>query len=98
MANKTVVLVDNGHGKETPGKRSPDGSFREYRWAREVACMVCDLLQAQGYDARLLSRRNGTCRWRSAAGGRTVTTSGALSLSASITTPPATGPRSAREF
>jgi N-acetylmuramoyl-L-alanine amidase len=54
MANKTVILVDNGHGKETPGKRSPDGSFREYAWAREVACMVCDLLQAQGYDARLL--------------------------------------------
>ena len=54
MANKTVILVDNGHGVETPGKRSPDGSFREYKWCREVACMVCDILQAEGYDARLL--------------------------------------------
>lgn len=53
-ANRTVILVDNGHGVETPGKRSPDGSFREYAWAREVARMVCDLFQAEGYDARLL--------------------------------------------
>jgi N-acetylmuramoyl-L-alanine amidase len=54
MANKTVILIDNGHGKETPGKRSPDGFFREYRWTRNVACMVCDILQAEGYAARLL--------------------------------------------
>ena len=51
MANKTAILIDNGHGKETPGKRSPDGVLREYAWAREVARMVCDELQA---NARLL--------------------------------------------
>ena len=54
MANKTAILIDNGHGKETPGKRSPDGVLREYAWAREVARMVCDELQADGYAARLL--------------------------------------------
>ena len=54
MANKTLILIDNGHGAETPGKRSPDGSLREYAWAREVARMACDLLQAEGYAARLL--------------------------------------------
>ena len=54
MANKTLILIDNGHGAETPGKRSPDGSLREYAWAREVARMACDLLQAEGYNARLL--------------------------------------------
>ena len=48
------ILIDNGHGVETPGKRSPDGVFREYAWAREIACMVCDILQAEGYDAQLL--------------------------------------------
>ena len=48
------ILIDNGHGIETPGKRSPDGRFREYAWAREVAQMICDILQAEGYDARLL--------------------------------------------
>lgn len=31
------VLIDNGHGASTPGKRSPDGRLREYRWAREIA-------------------------------------------------------------
>lgn len=54
MANRTLILIDNGHGMETPGKRSPDGSFREFAWAREVAHMVCDMLQAEGYNARLL--------------------------------------------
>ena len=58
-----TILIDNGHGVETPGKRSPDAVrglvnspyyFREYKWCREVACMVCDLFQAEGYDARLL--------------------------------------------
>lgn len=50
------ILIDNGHGHDTPGKRSPDGSLREYAWAREVANMVCDMLQAEGYDASLLVR------------------------------------------
>lgn len=54
MANRTVILIDNGHGYETPGKRSPDGSFREYAWTREVARMACDIFQAEGYNARLL--------------------------------------------
>lgn len=48
------ILIDNGHGIETPGKRSPDGIFREYAWAREVSRMICDVLQAEGYDAQLL--------------------------------------------
>ena len=25
-----IILLDNGHGFGTPGKRSPDGHFREY--------------------------------------------------------------------
>lgn len=49
-----TILIDNGHGENTPGKRSPDGKFREYKWCREVAMMACDLLQAMGHDARLL--------------------------------------------
>lgn len=48
------ILVDNGHGVDTKGKQSPDGSLREYKWAREVARMICDLLQAEGFDASLL--------------------------------------------
>ena len=49
-----VVLIDNGHGAETPGKRSPDGRLREYRVTRDLALMVADILTADGIDARLL--------------------------------------------
>ena len=34
------VLVDNGHGVETPGKRSPEGRLRECKYAREIAASV----------------------------------------------------------
>lgn len=36
MFQNTVVLLDSGHGNNTPGKRSPDGIFREYAWTRKV--------------------------------------------------------------
>ncbi len=26
------ILIDNGHGTETPGKCSPDGRLREYAY------------------------------------------------------------------
>lgn len=45
------ILVDNGHGVTTKGKRSPDGKLREYRYCREIAREVVKRLKAQGYDA-----------------------------------------------
>ena len=48
------ILIDNGHGVETPGKRSPDGRFREYKYNREIARAVVEHLQCRGYDAELL--------------------------------------------
>ncbi len=48
------VLIDNGHGIETPGKRSPDGRFREYKYNREIAAAVVEHLKLRGYDAELL--------------------------------------------
>ena len=48
------VLIDNGHGIETPGKRSPDGRFREYKYNREIARAVVEHLQLRGIDAELL--------------------------------------------
>lgn len=45
------ILIDNGHGSNTPGKCSPDKSLREYAYAREIAGMVVDALKAKGYDA-----------------------------------------------
>ena len=49
-----IVLIDNGHGVDTPGKRSPDGRLREYAWARETAQRIAIALQREGIDARLL--------------------------------------------
>ena len=48
------ILIDNGHGKETPGKRSPDESLLEYKWCRETAKSIVNNLKARGYNASLL--------------------------------------------
>lgn len=50
-----IVLIDNGHGVETAGKRSPDGRLREYAWTREVSQRIAIALQREGVDARLLT-------------------------------------------
>lgn len=61
--NRPIVLLDNGHGWDTPGKRSPDASkglldspyyFREYKWTREIAQRGVSVLSFMNYDARLL--------------------------------------------
>lgn len=54
MLRKPIILIDNGHGIDTPGKRSPDGLFREYKYAREIACGVAGCLQTLGETAFLL--------------------------------------------
>ena len=52
--NHIKILIDNGHGVNTPGKRSPDGRFREYAWAREIARAIVADCKDLGYDAELL--------------------------------------------
>ena len=48
------ILIDNGHGLNTPGKRSPDGTFREAIYNREIARKIVLNLVDRGYDAELL--------------------------------------------
>ena len=48
------ILIDAGHGIDTPGKRSPDGAFLEYLWNRQVADLVLARLRARGVDASLV--------------------------------------------
>ena len=50
-----VILIDNGHGKETPGKCSPDKTLLEWKWTREVAALIVRGLTERGQDARLLT-------------------------------------------
>lgn len=48
------ILIDNGHGCNTAGKRSPDGRFREYAWTRYIARAVVADIKDLGYNAQLL--------------------------------------------
>lgn len=52
------ILIDNGHGENTPGKRSPDGKFREYLYAREIAERIETALRTQGYDAERIVKES----------------------------------------
>ena len=53
------ILIDNGHGVDTAGKRSPDGSLREYKYAREIAEKVVSELKKRGFDAeRIVKEEN----------------------------------------
>ena len=45
------VIIDNGHGKETKGKRSPDERIREYAYARKVKKELINRLKAEGIEA-----------------------------------------------
>ena len=62
MKSDMKILIDNGHGKDTPGKRSPYSAcgtlpaipFYEYQWCREIARPVVQGLRDLGYDAEIL--------------------------------------------
>ena len=49
-----LVIVDNGHGMQTPGKRSPGGSVLEWEWTRRVAGEIVGRLSKTPVDAVLL--------------------------------------------
>lgn len=53
-----VVILDNGHGKETAGKRSPiwgDGSqLFEWEFNRDIVRRIAEKLQADGIPYRVL--------------------------------------------
>lgn len=47
-----IVVLDPAHGEETPGKRSPDGKFREYAWSRMVIEKLAEKLDDAGFCVR----------------------------------------------
>ena len=59
---KIRVLVDSGHGSNTPGKGSPYSltgvkpalKFKEWEWTREIADMLVSALQDIGIEAKRL--------------------------------------------
>ena len=55
---KPIVILDNGHGKETAGKRSPvwsDGSqLFEWEFNRDIVRRISEKLEADGIPYRIL--------------------------------------------
>lgn len=49
MKKNRIVILDNGHGINTPGKYSPDESLKEYKWNREFVDKLIPLLENEGY-------------------------------------------------
>lgn len=45
------VLIDNGHGENTPGKCSPDGKLKEWAYTREIADRLVTELRKNAIDA-----------------------------------------------
>lgn len=48
-----IIILDPAHGEEVPGKRSPDGTHREYRWSRERIKVIKESLERLGYEVVL---------------------------------------------
>lgn len=53
--SKIVCLLDNGHGFDTKGKRSPDERLLEYAWARIVARKLKEVLEKAGHTVILVT-------------------------------------------
>lgn len=49
-----IIILDNGHGVDTQGKRSPDGRLLEYQWSREMTQRIGDELTRKGLIVELL--------------------------------------------
>lgn len=54
-----IVLIDNGHGRETRGKCSPDQRLREWKYTREIAKEVVVRLSQHEVNAQLLTPEDG---------------------------------------
>ena len=49
-----IVLLDNGHGVNTPGKASPDGRLKEYQYTREIVSRIHKQLIQEGIESHIL--------------------------------------------
>ena len=51
---KTVVILDNGHGVNTPGKCSPDKRIKEYSYTREIVKRISETLTKDNIENIIL--------------------------------------------
>ena len=53
-----VILLDNGHGENTEGKRSPDWTLMEWKYTRQIVKSIHKRLIELGYNAHILVPEN----------------------------------------
>lgn len=49
-----VLILDNGHGSNTPGKCSPDRTLREYAWTRIMTDLIARKARAKGIRTEII--------------------------------------------
>lgn len=52
---KIHIIADPAHGIDVPGKRSPDGTHREYLWSRDMWERLYPRLVALGYAVEFIT-------------------------------------------
>ena len=52
------ILIDTGHGENTPGKCSPDGRLKEWIYTREIADRIVTGLREKGFNAERIVKEN----------------------------------------
>ncbi|MCM1221153.1 MAG: N-acetylmuramoyl-L-alanine amidase [Prevotella sp.] len=50
-----ILLLDNGHGANTPGKCSPDKRLKEYEWARDMVRLIAQKAKAKGIQVEFIT-------------------------------------------
>lgn len=58
MEKQTLIIIDNGHGKDSKGKCSPGGQLQEWAWTRKSARVLAGILNARGFRCSLLVPEN----------------------------------------
>ena len=49
-----ILILDNGHGSNTPGKCSPDRTLREYAWTRIMTDLIAKQARARGIRTEII--------------------------------------------
>lgn len=49
-----LLILDNGHGADTPGKCSPDRTLREYAWTRLMTALIAQKARARGIRTEII--------------------------------------------
>ena len=53
--NRLVILLDNGHAQSTPGKRSPDQTFYEYEFNRDIVDRISMALKLNNIPYHIIT-------------------------------------------